>query len=49
MTDQEYYKKLMEALDEAVKNSFNNVADIGRLNDLLIETNKRLKNSTQPK
>lgn len=43
MKDVKYYKLLMEALDEAVKNSINNVADIGRLNDLLIETAKRQK------
>ncbi len=51
MNDQEYYQQLKETLDEAVKNSVNNVADIGRLNDLIIETNKRFsstKNDAQP-
>ena len=43
MTDKEYYKKLGEVLDEAVKNSINNVADIGRLNEMCIETSKRSK------
>ena len=43
MNDLEYYKMLMEVLDEAVKNSINNSADIGKLNDILIETNERLK------
>lgn len=43
MKDLEYYKTLNEVLDEAVKNSINNVADFSRLNKICIETEKRLK------
>ncbi len=42
MKDLEYYTKLRKVIDEAIKNCVNNVADIGRLNDIAIETTKRL-------
>jgi len=45
--DKAYYKLLMETLDEACKNAAIGSADIGRLNSMCIETQKRASKLTQ--
>ena len=47
MEDLEYYQALYGCLDEAVKNAVKGFADIGRLNDMCIETSKRLRKAKE--